>query len=140
MLLRTAILIGLSATLVSAAPKNRDWQTGTLLDIDKNSYFGRSYSHEDSGAPFFNGMTQSSFHSTSPAPSTFVFEQYVVDSGTYVYLVEVMQLKSAKPFPLLPSTTVKFAVDKKKLWLLRPDGSQLQTNIAKRKAKFQPTR
>ena len=74
----------------------------------------------------------------NPAPSTFVFDQYVVDSETYVYLVEVMQLKSAKPFPLLPSTTVKFAVDKKNLcW---PDGRQLQTNIAKRKAKFQPTR
>ena len=45
MMLRIATLIGLSAALALAAPKDRDpWQTGTLLDTADNIYFGRAYS------------------------------------------------------------------------------------------------
>src|ERR1700726_1981650 len=44
MLLRITSLIALAAALVLAAPKDRDWQTGTLLDTADNIYFGRVYS------------------------------------------------------------------------------------------------
>ena len=141
MLLRIATLIALAAGLAPAAAKNRDWQTGTLLDTADNVYFGRAYSRPvDTSMSFGDPRDGSELHvgSRSTAES-FVLDQYVVESEQYVYLVQIMRLKSNKPFALSANTPVKFAVEKKNLWLLDTGGAEHQTTIAKMKPKFQPT-
>ncbi len=141
MLLRITCLIALAAALAPAAPKNRDWQTGTLLDTADNIYFGRAYSRPvDTTMSFGDPRTGSEFHVGSRSTAdNFVLDQYVVESGTYVYLVQIMRLKSNKPYPLSANMPVKFAVEKKKLWLLDAGGAEYQATIAKTKSKLQPT-
>jgi hypothetical protein len=139
---RIAILIAVAAAVVPAATKDRDWETGTLLDAQNNPYFGRTNGSLDgTSLPFVGVMTASGLDVSNVPPSqNFVLDRYVIESETDVYLVQNMRIKSSKPFPLSANMPVKFAVEKKKLWLLNADGQELQTNIAKRKQKFQPTK
>jgi hypothetical protein len=141
MLLRTTSLIALAAALVLAARKDRDWQTGTLLNTADNIYFGRSYSRAvDTTMSFGDPRAGSELRvGTGLAGDNFVLDQYVVESETYVYLVQIMRLKSNKPYPLSANMPVKFAVEKKKLWLLDAGGAEYQATIAKTKSKLQPT-
>jgi hypothetical protein len=141
MMLRIATLIALSAALSLAAPKDRDWQTGTLLDTADNIYFGRLYSRPaDTTMSFGDPRTGSELHVGTRSPGdNFVLDQYVVESDTYVYLVQIMRVKSEKPLKLSANMPLKFAVEKKKLWLLDAGGAEHQTTIAKTKSKLQPT-
>ena len=141
MMLRMATLIALGAALVLAAAKDRDWQTGTLLKTEDNIYFGRGYSRPvDTTMSFGDSRTGSELRVGTPSSAdNFVLDQYVVESETYVYLVQTMRLKSEKPFQLSANTPLKFAVEKKKLWLLDAGGAEHQTTIAKTKSKLQPT-
>jgi hypothetical protein len=141
MLLRIAALIALAAGLAPAAPKNRDWQTGTLLDTADNIYFGRAYSRPvDTTMSYGDPRDGSELHVGGRSTAeNFVLDQYVIESEQYVYLVQIMRLKSNKPFALSANTPVKFAVQKKNFWLVDADGAEHQTTIAKMKPKFQPT-
>jgi hypothetical protein len=141
MMLRIAALAALAAALVPAAPKNRDWQTGTILDTHDNIYFGRADKHpSDAGISFGDANAGSQIHVGTRAPGDdFVLDQYVIESETSVYLVETMRMRSNKPYPFPANTPVKFAVDKKKIWLLDAGGNEYQASIAKRKEKLQPT-
>ena len=138
MMPKFTILIVLATSLAIAAPKNRDWQTGTVLDPQSNAYFGNGHGPlADTTLSFADGMTQSTFSFTTLPASNYVLDHYVIDSGTYVYLVEAMRIKSSKPHSWPASSPVKFAISKNKLWLLDADGKQLQTTIAGRKLKVQ---
>jgi hypothetical protein len=141
MMLRIATLAVLAAALAPAAPKNRDWQTGTILDTQDNIYFGRAEKHpSDAGMSFGDPAAGSQIHVGTRAPGDdFVVDQYVVESEAYVYLVQTMRLRSNKPYLLPAKTPVKFAVEKKKIWLLGADGNEYQASITKRKEKLQPT-
>jgi hypothetical protein len=141
MLLRITSLIALAAALVLAARKDRDWQTGNLLDTADNIYFGRGYSRPvDTTMSFGDARTGSELRvGARSAGDNFVLDQYVVESETDVYLVQIMRLKSNKPYPSSTNMPVKFAVEKKKLWLLDAGGAEYQTTIAKTKSKLQPT-
>jgi len=55
-----------------------------------------------------------------------------VESGDAVYLVERGRFKSSKPSLLRPYLSIKFAIDKKKIWLLDEEGRELETTILKR--------
>ena len=141
MMLRAATLIALAAALIPAAPKNRDWQSGTVLDAEDNIYFGRANNHTQNTTMSFGDAragSQIQVGTRSPGDD-FVLDQYVVESETTVYLVQTMRPKSSKPYRLSANMPVKFAVEKKKFWLLDSDGREYQANIAKRKEKLQPT-
>lgn len=138
---RVAILIALAATIAPGAQKTRDWQPGTLLDTEHNIYFGRGYaSLSDTTMSFGDRSTGSEIRVGSRSPAdNFVLDEYVIESETDVYLVHIMRLRTNKPYRLSANTPVKFAVQKKKFWLLDADGAELQMSIAKMKPKFQPT-
>ena len=141
MLLRITCLIALGAALTPAAPKNRDWQTGTLLDTSDNLYFGRASSRPaDTSMSFGDARTGSELHVGTRSPGdNFVLDQFVVESETDVYLVQIMRIRSEKPLQLPANMPVKFAVEKKKLWLLDANGAEHQTTVVKTKSKLQPT-
>ena len=140
MMLRIATLIALAAALAPAAQKNRDWQTGTLLDTEHNTYFGGGYlSPADTTMHFGDPRTGSELRVGTRSTDNFVLDHYVVESETSVYLVQVMRLAPSKAYRLSANMPVKFAVEKKKLWLLDADGKEYQTTIAKMRSKPQPT-
>ena len=112
-----------------------------MLNTEHNAYFGGGQGRPaDTNLSFADAMSLSEFNFTTlPTASNYALDHYVIESPTDVYLVERMRLKSSNPPPLVTNMPVKFAVSKNKLWLVDEDGKELQTNIAKRKPKFQPT-
>jgi hypothetical protein len=121
-----ALLIAMLAT--SAWAKDRIWQDGSLLDTRSNKYFpGIDSSGEADRAP-----SSRMFSDTSTAQTNTIYDRYVVESGDAVYLVERGRFKSAKPSLLRPYLSIKFAVDKKKVWLLDEEGRELETTVLKR--------
>ena len=140
MMLKIAMLIGLAATLGSAASKNREWQTGTLLDPQHNEYFGgNAVRPADTMLHFGDPRTGSQLSVGNSPTDNFVLDRYVVESETDVYLVQVMRLATSKAYSLSAGMPLKFAVDKKKLWMMDGEGVEHQTTVVKRKPKFQAT-
>jgi len=129
MKLRTAVLIGMLAT--SAWAKDRIWQDASLLDTRSNKYF-RSIesSGEADRAPSSRMFTDAQTVQTNT-----IYDRYVVESADAVYLVERGRFKSSKPSLLRPNLSVKFAIEKKKIWLLDEEGRELETTILERFAK-----
>ena len=123
---RAALLIAILAT--SAWAKDRIWQDGSLLDTRGNKYFPSiDASGEADRAP-----SSQMFSTTQTVQTNIVYDHYVVESGEAVYLVERARLKSAQPSLLRPYLSIKFAMDKKKIWLLDEKGREMETTILKR--------
>jgi len=126
MKLKTAVLIAMLAT--PAWAKDRIWQDGSLLDTRGNKYFPSiDASGEADRAP-----SSQMFTNAQAVQTNTVYDRYVVESGDAVYLVERGRFKSSKPSLLRPYLSIKFAIDKKKIWLLDEEGRELETTILKR--------
>jgi hypothetical protein len=124
--MRAALLITMLAT--SAWAKDRSWQDGSLLDTRSNKYF----SSTDSSGEADRAPSSQMFTNAQTVQTNTVYDRYVVESGDAVYLVERGRFKSAKPSLLRPNLSIKFAMDKKKIWLLDEEGRELETTILKR--------
>jgi len=126
MKMRAALLIAMLAT--PAWAKDRVWQDGSLLDTRGNKYFPSiDPSGEADRAP-----SSQMFTNAQATQSNTVYDRYVVESGDAVYLVERGRFKSSKPSLLRPYLSIKFALEKKKIWLLDEEGRELETTILKR--------
>ena len=125
MKMRSALLIAMLATAGWA--KDRAWQDGSLLDPRSNRYFpSMERSGDADRAP-----SSPLLSSAQAVPSNTIYDHYVVESEEAVYLVERGRFKSSKPAELRLYRPVKFAVDKKKLWLLDEEGKEQQAVILK---------
>ena len=126
MKMRAALLIAMLATSVWA--KDRIWQDGSLLDTRSNKYFPST----DSSGEADRSPSSQMFTNSQTVQTNTVYDRYIVESGDAVYLVERGRFKSAKPSLLRPYLSIKFAIDKKKIWLLDEEGRELETTILKR--------
>jgi len=126
MKMRTTLSIVMLATLAWA--KDRLWQDGSLLDTRSNKYFSSADASSEADRPPSSQM----FTNAQTVQTNIVYDRYVVESGEAVYLVERARLKSAQPSLLRPYLSIKFAMDKKKIWLLDEKGREMETTILKR--------
>ena len=113
----------LLAVAIPGAEKQRDWQTGKILDTDEaRVYLGSRDTHAIYGTD----------------------EIEVIESGEYVYVVS-RQLRHAglhagldirgltsKPAHFTVNAPVLFAVEKHSMYLQDDDGRQIKTKIVKR--------
>jgi hypothetical protein len=140
----TLLVIAILTVVASATAgkKERVWQTGKLLDTERNRYFaGMVNSGSSQGsAQTYGGAT--TYEGTSGGSSTAIYrsyQTYVVESGEYVYLIEErLRSRRSKPARLIVNGPVKFAVEKRKLYLLDEDGKEHETNILKQVRKETP--
>jgi hypothetical protein len=103
-------------TGVADAEKQRDWQTGKVLDTDRNRYFAGTY---DSGSGF-------------GVPVYRTYALYAIEAEKYVYLTEErLPWRWSKPARLIVNTPVKFAAEKRKLFIVDDDGKEHETKIVK---------
>jgi hypothetical protein len=123
---RAALLIAILAT--SAWAKDRIWQDGSLLDTRSNKYFRSIETSSDADRAQSSRM----FTDAQTVVTNTIYDRYVVESADAAYLVERGRFKSAKPSLLRPNLSIKFAIDKKKIWLLDEEGRELETTILKR--------
>jgi hypothetical protein len=129
MKLKIAVLIAMLAA--PAWAKDRIWQDGSLLDTRSNKYFR---SIETSGEADRAPSSQMFTNAQAVLTNT-IYDRYVVESADAVYLVERGRFKSSKPSLLRPNLSIKFAIEKKKIWLLDEEGKELETTILERFAK-----
>lgn len=111
------MLLGLS---ISTAAHQRDWQTGKLLDTDRNRYFAGTFT-----PPGPNGPGQFGY------PLYRAFQDYVIDVGTYVYVAEERVRPKSKPVNLVINAAVKYAIEKRKLYVIDNDGKEHEAQIVK---------
>jgi hypothetical protein len=132
----TAILV-LTSAFGIAGPKERDWQTGTLLDPDRNHYFAASTpaDSEIGGGQGFNGFT---YHQNLGGVQSTV-DHYVIETPDSAYLVERTRLNLAKAAALHRYQPVKFAVEKNKVWVVDQEGKEYEAKIVKRVLRQPPT-
>jgi hypothetical protein len=152
MVRRSVILLWVSVICAgSGAEKVHDWQTGTVLDTERNRYFvgvSRSSSTNRNvsatGTSTTNGETTNSDvngtysgHTTGSDRAEYaVFENYVIDSGTVVYLVELrLHFRWSKGAHLTVNGPVKFYLDKRRMHILDDDGKDHEASIVKQTLK-----
>lgn len=128
---KTLLIFCLAAAGLAA--KDRAWQTGNLLDTSRNPFFkttamdggqkSQPYAQMDGG-----GGVAVNVHTTD---NTVAYDQFVVDGGDKVYMVELTRLKVSKAPRVSLVRPVTFAVDKEKLWILDADRAEYETRILK---------
>jgi hypothetical protein len=120
MLVKSATLILLASIGISAAEHQRDWQTGKLLDTDRNRYFAGTFTpagpngHGQFGYPLYRAI-----------------QDYVIDAGTYIYVAEERVRPKSKPVNLVINAPVKYAIEKRKLYVIDDDGKEHEAQIVK---------
>jgi hypothetical protein len=137
----------LCPTLLLAASKEHSWQTGITLDTGHNRYFtGIIHDSSTSGTVNASGTSMTSGNSTySHANGTYsdstsssdtamyrVYENYVIDSGTMVYLAEErLTWRWSKPALLTVNGPVKFYTGGRKIHILDEAGKEHEATIMK---------
>jgi hypothetical protein len=111
------ILIGTFAAGNVAAEKQRDWQTGKVLDTERNRRFTGTYTPQGSG--FGTAVYRT-------------YARYAIETEKYVYLGEErLPWRWSKPAQLIVNTSVKFAIEKRKLYIIDDDGKEHEAKIVK---------
>ncbi len=123
--------------VVKASTKDRAWQSGNLLSVANNNYFFNiTYTSDIEGSswPFSQGsdgrMTvtgQIATVTTSP----YTYDNYVIESEYVAYLVQRMRPKTSPAVRLPGTKTLKFAVDKGKMWVIDEQGVEYETKVIK---------
>src|SRR5258708_7190583 len=139
------IFLVLFATLANEAPgaeKTRDWQTGKVLDSERSRYFaGTVGSANTTGTAQTNGSNGTYQGSTTSSQTAVyrVYETFLIEGETYAYLAqERLRWKWSKPANLTVNGPVKFALEKRKLFVIDEEGKENEMEIVKKGLRQQP--
>jgi hypothetical protein len=128
-----AVLI---ANLVVAAEKKRDWQTGKVLDSQRSSYFAGTVGNTNTtGTAQANGGygTYRGNSNTTQTAVYRVYETFLIEGETMAYLAqERLKWKWSKPANVTINAPVKFAIEKRKLFVIDEDGKEHEMEIVKK--------
>jgi hypothetical protein len=139
--MRLVLAVVLTAVIIIAAEKTRDWQTGRVLDTEHSRiYLGTTGGGTTNGTVYGsadgNGNVSGTYsgYSTSHQYARYAVEEVeVIDGGQYVYVVaRVLRWRWSKTANLTVNAPVQFAVDKRMMYVLDDDGREHRTKIVKR--------
>jgi hypothetical protein len=130
-----ALTMSFSVTGISAE-KQRDWQTGKVLDTERSRYFaGTVGSSNTTGNLDVTGDSGTYRGQTSGSQTALyrVYETFVIEGDQYVYLAqERLRWRWSKPANLTVNGPVKYAVEKRKLFVVDEDGKEHEMEIIKK--------
>jgi hypothetical protein len=132
---RWVTIFALIACVVAfGGAKERDWKAGKILDSQRSRYFagtvgsGTTRGTVDEGAGTYRGKTDSS--STAVYR---VFESFVIEGDMYVYLAqERLKWRWSKAANVTVNGPVKYAIEKRKLFVMDEDGKEHEMEIVKK--------
>jgi hypothetical protein len=131
-LYRLLIFLAFS-TLALAGPKERAWQSGKVLDSQRQRYFAGTVGNSNT-----TGTVDSSgnYHGNSSGGETAVYrvvEDFVIEGEQYVYLAqEHLRWRWSKAANVTVNGPVKYAVEKRKLYVMDEDGKEHEMEIVKK--------
>lgn len=136
---RSFVCALIAAVFISSgvsAEKQRDWQTGKVLDSERSRYFAGTFgSANTDGQAQANGNygTYQSNTQSSQIAVYRTFETFLIEGPTHAYLAqERLRFKWSKPANLTVNGPVKFAVEKQKLFVIDEDGKEHEMEIVKK--------
>jgi hypothetical protein len=122
------------ASAVVAGEKQRDWQMGKVLDTQRQRYFAGTV-----GGGSTNGTVNTdtgTYHGQSDDSSTAiyrVYETFVIEGDQYVYLAqEHLRWRWSKAANVTVNGPVKYAVEKRKLYVMDEDRKEHEMEIVKK--------
>jgi hypothetical protein len=131
-----ALLCVSISTVAVAGEKVRNWQTGKVLDSQRNRYFvGTVGNANTAGTAQANGNYGTYQGSTNSSQTALykVYETFLIEGDTYAYVAqERLRWKWSKPANLTVNGAVKYAVEKQKLFVIDDDGKEHEMEIVKK--------
>ena len=113
------LAVALALLLVNqaaGAEKVRDWQTGKVLNAERSRYFAGTVG---------SANTQTAVHR--------VYETFLIEGETHAYLAqERLQWRWSKAANLTVNGPVKYAAEKRKLFVIDEDGKVHEMEIVKK--------
>ena len=136
---RLLVRLFLAAMLIFvavAAEKERDWQTGKVLDAQRSRYFAGTVGNANTTGTVQtdgnNGTYQGNTASSQVAVYR-VYETFLIEGETHAYLAqERIRWRWSKAANLTVNGPVKFAVEKRKLFVIDDDGKEHEMEIVKK--------
>ena len=126
----------LSVCTFTRAERQRDWQTGKVLDSQRSRYFSGTVGNSNTnGSVQDNGSygTYNGNTSTSQTAIYRVYQDFVIEGETYAYYAqEHIKWRWSKPANLTVNGTVKYAVDKRRLYVIDDDGKEHEMEIMRK--------
>jgi hypothetical protein len=123
------VVVMLVPSLALSAEKARDWQSGTVLDTERSQYFIGTIGSTGTvqGNRTYQGQTN-----TSQAAVYRVYQTFAIEGDTRVYLAqERLRWKWSKPANLTVNAPVKFAIERRKLFVIDDAGKEHEMEIIK---------
>jgi hypothetical protein len=133
-LLTSAIALTLCLSVVAlGASKPRDWQDGKVLDSQRSRYFAGTIGNASTtGNADGNGSYSGATNGSQTAVYR-VFETFVIEGDKYVYMTqERLKWRWSKPANVTVNAPVKYAVEKRKLFVMDEDGKEHEMEIVKK--------
>jgi hypothetical protein len=119
------------------APKDRPWQSGQLRSTAANPFFANiAYTTETDAATWTfvlgaDGKVTAFIHAAAPQNSSYIYDNYVIETEFCGYLVQRARLKTAPPVRFPAAKSLKFAIEKTKIWIIDEDGREYEAKIVK---------
>jgi hypothetical protein len=113
--------------------KTRDWQTGTVLDSSRSRYFAGTVGDANTNGTVnddgrYNGSTN-----TSETAIYRVYQNFVIEGDQFVYLAqEHIKWRWSKAADLTVNGKVKYAIEKRKLYVVDDEGKEHEMEIVKK--------
>jgi hypothetical protein len=130
---RRLFVVAMLATIPLSAGKEHDWQTGKVLDTQRQRYFAGTVGSGNSNGTVSDSGTYSGQTNSSSTAVYRVFETFVIEGDQYVYLAqERLRFRWSKAANVTVNGPVKYAVEKRKLYVMDEDGKEHEMEIVKK--------
>ena len=120
----------------SAAEKAREWQTGKVLDSQQNRYLAGTVGNANTtGTAQANGNYGTYQGNTASSQRSIykVYETFLIEGDTYAFVAqERLRWQWSKAANLTVNGPVKYAVEKRKLFVMDEDGKEHEMEIVKK--------
>jgi hypothetical protein len=117
--------------------KDRPWQSGQLLSTAANRFFANiAYTTETDASTWTfalgsDGKSTAFIHAAAPAGSSYIFDNYVIETEFCGYLVQRSRLRTVPPARFPATKPLRFAIEKTKIWIVDEDGKEYEGKIVK---------
>ena len=130
-----AILL-LGICQLSNAEKQRNWQTGKVLDSERSRYFAGTVGSSNTNGTYGNGGYNANSNGSQTAVYR-VYQDFVIEGDQYAYLAqEHLKWRWSKAANLTINGPVKYAVEKRNLYVIDDDGKEHEMEITKKTLKI----
>ena len=135
--LKLAYMLGILLFSCAAigSQKQRDWQTGKVIDSGRERHYAGTVGHANTTGTLQSNNTNGTYHGNTNANEVAIYRNYLtfsIETDKYVYEARQHVRKFTKHANLTVNGPVKFAVEKSTMYVIDDDGTELKMEIMKR--------